>query len=332
MPVAAAQKIVPPPASSPNRNFPSDAEWRLIMQTASYVWGSGIAKQYSFDNEATVILVMLKGWELGLGLMGSLDGIRIIHGKVSPSAECMQGLAMHKVQGARFKWLADGRDGKRAEILAIRPGHDSVQVAYTMEDAERGGVASKNPTYGKWPAALLRAGAMRQACRILFADILMGFDDPDFENPGTYVPEPAPAVQTPGQLPVGQAQPAQLPEARPGFSVPVEHQPEPVTRAPAQQAPPAATASPVTSPTSAREPGDDHEEPQDLPLPFDEGRYQGKSLSDLTDVREFKLLVGGFRKKADEFKAAGDQESADGRLAWAKRVITWAKYRGFEIS
>lgn len=314
-----ALQAAPAPLSAVQRNFPSDTEWRMIMQTASHVWKSGMADSYGIKAESAIVLVMLKGWELGLPLMGSLEHIRVIHGRVSVSAECQQALVLSRVSGARFRWVADGRNGV-AEVIAVRPGHVDVTAKYTMEDAERGGVAGRNPTYRTWPANLLRAGAMRNVCRSQFPDVILGMtgfdesdvvDEPSEPVPATRVAMAPPPV--PAALPKREPEPAALPEGPrlPTMTMPapppVEHEPQ-------------------------REPGDDsaQEPPPDYPLPFEDGRYAGKNLSDLADVREFRLMLNGFNKAAAEAEKNGDHERKTDRLGWADLVVSWAAYRGFD--
>lgn len=322
-------------AVASTRAFPNEFEWKMIMQTAAHVWKSGMAADYGVKSESSIILIMLKGWELGLPLMGSLEHVRVIHGRVSLSAECQQALVLSRVTGARFRWLSDGTNGS-AELLAIRPGHADVTVKYTMEDATRGGVAGKNPTYRSWPANLLRAGAMRNACRIQFPDVILGMPGADDSPEEDSVPDaPAPAialiardVPLPTSLPSPAPKPAALPAANPS--------PPKVVK----EAPPAPSQEPVASedfedapkPAPAREPGDDGDEaPPDYPLPFEDGRFAGKRLSDLADEREFRLMLNGFRNAAATAEREGNEERKTDRLGWADLVLSWASFRGYNL-
>jgi len=307
-------------AVASSRAFPNEFEWKMIMQTAAHVWKSGMANDYGIRSESSAILVMLKGWELGLPLMGSLDHVRIIHGRVSLSAECQQALVLSRVQGARFRWIADGTNGV-AELLAIRPGHSDVTVKYTMDDATRGGVAGKNPTYRTWPANLLRAGAMRNACRIQFPDVILGIDGGDEARDDDATHAAAPPIAALAATPT----PALYADARPAALPPPERkalkaaEEEPVKAEPPQ-------------PQVVREPGDDTEDaPPDYPLPFDEGRYAGKKLSDLSDEREFRMMISGFRNAALAAEREGNVERQTDRAGWADLVLNWASYRGYNL-
>lgn len=321
-----------------SRAFPNEFEWKMIMQTAAHVWKSGMASDYGVKSESSIILIMLKGWELGLPLMGSLEHIRVIHGRVSVSAECQQALVLSRVSGARFRWVADGTNGV-AELLAIRPGHSDVTVRYTMEDATRGGVAGKNPTYRSWPANLLRAGAMRNACRIQFPDVILGMSGSDDGPEEDASPEAAPlalaARESPSvpalstvetkvaALPAPAAKPAALPapapkvvQSAPSVAASVED--------PFDDEPPSRSVS--------REPGDDSDEaPPDYPLPFEDGRFAGKKLSDLADEREFRLMLNGFRNAAATAEREGNKERVTDRLGWADLVLNWAVFRGHNL-
>lgn len=322
------------------RRFPSDAEWTKIMQTAAHVWKSGMAKDYGLLTESAAILVMLKGWELGLGLMASLDHIRIVHGRPSPSAECMEGLARAKVRGVTFTWVATGGDGT-ATVRAFRPGHETVEVTYTKEDAERGGVYSRNQNYGKWPAAMFRAGAMRQVVRLLFSDILLGFDDV-FASPEESPAPALPAAQVPAQLvspPASEGVSGALSgSVAKRLALQGEAKPEPAALPPA---PPVVEAKPasVEEPPAGREPGDDEEdyddgppmEPEDKPFPFTTGTYAGKSLSDLSRQADFRRLYNGYIKAASDAQGLGNADLAAEKREWAGRVADWADYRKVDL-
>lgn len=324
------------------RKYPTDAEWHMIMSTAAHVWKSGMANDYGIKSESGVILVMLKGWELGLPLIGSLEHVRLIHGRVFVSAEAQQAIVLTRVEGARFRWVADGRDGV-ATVIAVRPGHQDITMTYTMDDAQQGGVLGKNPTYKSWPAALLRAGAMRNACKMQFADVILGLtgfdgevdndDDPERSaTPPQALPaspaKPAPSFAAPKAAPAALPAPSRVVDAPPVQAAPPAEAPAP---APAQQK---TEPAPAKAPAPAREPGDDGDEdaPPDYPLPFNEGSYAGKSLSDLGDEREFLRLISGFRNAAATAQQKGDQERATDRLGWADLVMQWARYRGFNLA
>lgn len=332
-------------AVASTRAFPNEFEWKMIMQTAAHVWKSGMASDYGVKSESSIILIMLKGWELGLPLMGSLEHIRVIHGRVSVSAECQQALVLSRVTGARFRWLSDGANGS-AELLAIRPGHADVTVKYTMEDATRGGVAGKNPTYRSWPANLLRAGAMRNACRIQFPDVILGMagsDDAPEEDDAAEAPAQAIAMIA-REVPTSAALPAAPSAPKPAALPAPAAQPKP---APAQtkalkEAPPPAASVPESSDSfeddsepeqsNLREPGDDSDEaPPDYPLPFEDGRFAGKKLSDLADEREFRLMLNGFRNAAATAEREGNEERRTDRLGWADLVLNWAAFRGYHL-
>jgi hypothetical protein len=176
---------------------PSPEVWSLIEKTADHVWESGIAQEHRYKHRSSVVLILLKGWELGLPLMSALEHVRLIHGHFSLSAESLQALALARVPGSRFQWIAEGKGGV-AEVAAERPGHARLVVRFTHEDAVKTGMADKNPLYQRFPANLLRSAAMRHVCRRMFPDVILGLDQntevsvegPDGERPS----EPPAAV------------------------------------------------------------------------------------------------------------------------------------------
>jgi hypothetical protein len=121
-------------------------------------------------NEGEIAAVMLAGIELGLQPMVSLRSLNMIKGKVVISADVQLGLMLRA--GIKAKWLSDGRNGK-AELELSRAGHEPHVSTFTLEDAQRAGLAS-NDNYRKHQGAMLRARCVSSAARAYCPDILAG--------------------------------------------------------------------------------------------------------------------------------------------------------------
>lgn len=286
---------------------PDEGTWTLIERTAKHIWTSGAAQQMKFTNESSVVLVLLKGWELGLPLMSSLEHVRMIHGHFSLSAECQQALVLARVPGAKFVWKSDGKSGV-AEVLATRPGHADVTVRFSADDALQTGLAGKNPLYKTYGANLLRASAMRQACRRLFPDILIGVDmiDSDEED-----------VE------------AQVQNIRASGESTQEHvEPQGTRSAEAVSAPKAVQALPPNVPRQGDNPQQafDSGVPEDHKLPFTDGPWGGLCLSDLR-AEDFPKMVRGFSSRAEKAREGNDEARVTAAETWLGRVKTWAAYR-----
>lgn len=304
---------------------PSPSTWTLIEKTADHIWDSGIAKEMRFHHRSAVVLVLLKGWELGLPLMSSLEHVRVIHGRFSLSAECQQAIALARVPGARFTWLQDGKTGV-AEVLAERPGHDAVTVKFTHEDAQKTGLAQKNPIYAAFPGNLLRAAAIRGAIKRLFPDVILGMmgataEDGSEEEEREYDREDEQSSAILEHVEALRAsQPSLDEEPKARHELPQREAPAPRTEAPAKAPQPKSEKAPIA--TKAHE-----LIPEDMRLPFTEGQWANICLSDLK-AEDFPKMFRGFSARMAKANAEGDERKAAANQQWLERCRAWATYRG----
>lgn len=120
-------------------------------------------------NLPAIAACVATGRALGLADMNSLRAIHVIDGKAAFSAELMVQLvrkAGHSIQGDITDKQATAR-GKRAD------NGDEMAVTFTMEMAERAGLANRGP-WKAYPEAMLWARAVSSLCRMLFADCFAG--------------------------------------------------------------------------------------------------------------------------------------------------------------
>lgn len=130
---------------------------------------SGMLPQGVKSPEAAVAII-LKGRELGVPPMQALSHIHVISGKPTLSAELMLAMVM---KAGHEVWIVE-TNGERCAIAGKRRGSDREQsLTFSMEDAKRAGVLN-NPTWKKYPDAMLRARAISAFCRMFAPDVLMG--------------------------------------------------------------------------------------------------------------------------------------------------------------
>lgn len=149
---------------------PSPSEWEAMRQQAEVIARSGMAPR-SVSTPEKILVIAMKGRELSLPPMQALSHIHIVEGKPTLSAELMVAL----VQRAGHKLRVVETSSERCVVQGVRaddPDHPS-DVAFSMDDAKRAGVAGKGP-WKQYPAAMLRARAISALCRFQFADVLMG--------------------------------------------------------------------------------------------------------------------------------------------------------------
>jgi len=161
-------------ATNQGRLYPTEGEWSAILKSAKILWDSGIAADMGLKTEGAIVTVALKGWELGVGLMASCEGIDIIKGRPIPNGPFLSFLGSRV--GGWIEWVQDGRKGI-AECIAHRPGRKSIRGVFTWNNAVRAGLASKD-TYQCYPADMLRARAESRAAWMQFSDLYYGFVPP----------------------------------------------------------------------------------------------------------------------------------------------------------
>lgn len=107
----------------------------------------------SVDTPQKAIVIMLKGQELGLPPMLSLQEIRVIQGNPTLSARLM--LALFKSRGGKVK--EEEASDKRCCLVLTHPNGDKVTSTFTAEEAKR-------ITYDSWEGP---AGSRKKVTRNL---------------------------------------------------------------------------------------------------------------------------------------------------------------------
>ncbi|HUT57213.1 MAG TPA: hypothetical protein VNA25_04995 [Phycisphaerae bacterium] len=147
-----------------------------LLEQCKVVAGTAIVPEYLRGKPDWVLALALKGRELGMGLMTSLDSLNYIKGKVSISAQGMVAIAKKRVKGADVVVVESTED--TCTIIARREGCEDFKVTKTRAEMDSRGLTA-NPTWKKYPENMLRWRAITDACRIQFADVLTGIYTPD---------------------------------------------------------------------------------------------------------------------------------------------------------
>lgn len=118
------------------------------------------------------LAIIIKGREVGLPAMQAFAQINVIGGKPTISAEGMNYLIRKHHPRARISILK--RTDSVCEIKAQRHSDESpVVFSFTMEDAKRAELLA-NPSWKKYPKAMLFARAFSEMARTLFPDAIGG--------------------------------------------------------------------------------------------------------------------------------------------------------------
>lgn len=158
-------------ASNP-LGLPTLDEWNQIKEIARFAVNSGMLPSAIRTPEAAAVIA-LKSKELGIPLMIGFSQIYIVNGKPSMSAELIQAMARKNLPGLLINWLESTNTRCTVEVTRPERGAKPTKVIWTIEDAQKAGLAGKD-IWKQYPAAMLRNRAITAALRFVCPDALMG--------------------------------------------------------------------------------------------------------------------------------------------------------------
>ncbi len=158
----------------------------LLVKTEGFVPDHFMKDQYKNDKPKEqsvneVAAVILKGMELGLGPMGSLQGIYIYRGKTGIYYDVIVGLLRREGYGVAWKRT----DDFVAEIELTHPDGTTFPLSFTIEQAQKAGLIRKDKKGGEttiWythRATMLRARAVTTAARSFAGGVMAGIYEHD---------------------------------------------------------------------------------------------------------------------------------------------------------
>lgn len=152
-----------------------------------------VAKTFR-DSPVDVLAIIMRGAELGLPPMTSLDALQIVNGKVTLKAETMTALCRRRSDVCKYIRLVKS-DATECIAETHRVGDpDKTTMGFSMADAKAAELLG-NATWKKYPAAMLRARCLSALCKAVYSDLMLGLYDPDeVENmaPVATLPEAKP--------------------------------------------------------------------------------------------------------------------------------------------
>lgn len=146
-------------------------EYDLMSKLATIAFKSG----YTQQNEAQLLFVMAKGFEIGVSPMQALDGIQVIKGKTTVSPQLM--LALINRSGLLEDMKIDG-DATQCTVTMTRKGRSSHAETFTMGNAQSMGLAG-NYNWKAQPATMLKWRAVSACARVVFPDVIQGMYTPE---------------------------------------------------------------------------------------------------------------------------------------------------------
>lgn len=150
-----------------------------------------VAYQHHPEN---VLVALAQGQALGIAPIQAMNQINVIKGKPALSADLIAAL----VRRAGHRLRVEG-DDTYAQVTIIRaddPDYIPKPIRWDMERAKRAGLLG-NPSWQKYPAAMLRARAISEAARTWANDALYGFIYTTEELDSNWLPDSDPDMGEP---------------------------------------------------------------------------------------------------------------------------------------
>lgn len=166
------------------------ARTELAAATARAIASGSVVLPPHAREPGAAAAIMLAGLELGLQPMEAIRSLHLVDGRVVLAADAQLALVLRR--GVALEWIRT--DATAAECRIVRPGRQPHAVAYTIQDAQRAGLAGRQ-TWQRHPAAMLRARCITTAIRQYCPDLLSGAYSPD--EAADFGASPAPAAAAP---------------------------------------------------------------------------------------------------------------------------------------
>ena len=148
--------------------IPDDSHWKTIQEICATLIKSGLAPAQIKSTEAAAI-VALKGLQLGIPIIESFSAIQIVQGKMSCSATLQLGLLARGGVTVSYGTC----NNVEANMRFSRGGWDDCHASFNMDDAKTAGLLN-NPTWKKYPSAMLKARCTSLGARMIGPDLLGG--------------------------------------------------------------------------------------------------------------------------------------------------------------
>jgi hypothetical protein len=142
---------------------------------AKMIAGSDLAPKDYKEKPANVLVAIQMGAELGLAPMAALQNIAVINGRPSVWGDAALGIVMSHPAYEWHKEKIEGTGDDRVAVCTIkRRDHDEYTVQFSVTDAKRAGLWTKDGPWKTYPERMLQMRARGFALRDKFPDALRG--------------------------------------------------------------------------------------------------------------------------------------------------------------
>lgn len=185
-PSAPAEEAARPPGATPSVPQPSTAlatqqpsrEMALQPMSPQSAWKLAQhlhnSRLYTrFQTPEAIMAVMIRGSELGLGVMTALDCFHVIEGKPAPHAWLIVARAKAHPDCEYFQLVESTGESATWETKNRR-NPKPTRLTYTLEQAKRAGLVRGGGNWDKRPDEMCRKTAAAQLARAEYPDAAMG--------------------------------------------------------------------------------------------------------------------------------------------------------------
>ena len=144
--------------------------WDILRHQAKVLVDSGLLPK-TIDTWQKATAIIMYGQELGMGPMEAIQSIDVIQGKPTQKPQSMKAMVHKRLPSAVFRQVKSTDDESVFE--AARPGDVPAQFSFTIKDAERLGLLSKD-NWKKQPKTMLNWRCVGHVSRTVFPDCLSG--------------------------------------------------------------------------------------------------------------------------------------------------------------
>ena len=152
--------------------------WGMIQSVAPAMHK---ARFFGVSNPDQAIAIMLKGYELGLGLAASFEFVQVVQGRPTLSPRGCLALLQQSPLCKRLE-IEDKADKGRpvsCRVTMERINGFSYTVEFSMEDAQRAGLIKPESGWEHYPANMLRWRAVGFCADVVFPDVIDGMKRAD---------------------------------------------------------------------------------------------------------------------------------------------------------
>lgn len=153
--------------------------WQMIERVAPAMH---MARLFKTSSPEQAMAIMLKGYELGLGLTASFEFIQVVEGKpaLSPRGALAMIHSSPACAGVKIEDLSNDKgEPTGCRVWMKRTNGLEYTVTWTMADARQAGVVKPGSGWDHYPANMLRWRAIGFCADVVFPDVIGGMKRAD---------------------------------------------------------------------------------------------------------------------------------------------------------